>query len=261
MQKKQKTILGILTLFVLGTLVFFFSYGKNETTDTVPTVATSTASTTVSTFEIKVESLKDSESAYDVLIEYPQFTTAATGSVEERLNAQFKKEAQATFEQGTAEMKQASQGMENRDIILEKKLQKDKTYINNETGIMSIVYSNYTDTGGAHGTFFYGSETLDLKNGEKLVLKDFLKNEHGTVLAKELETQIRSSASTCVRCDRLAEELQDLKVEIPDNYVFSDQGITFLFGAYELGSYAATASGQEVFVDKESLKEYILRNW
>lgn len=261
MQKNQKIIIGVLIVFVLAAIIFFLSYGKKDIEDTTPDVATSTATTTVSTFEIKVETLKDSESAYDVLIEYPQFTTAATGTVEERLNAQFKKEAQATFEEGSAEMKQASTGMEGREIILEKKLQKDKTYINNETGIMSVVYMNYVDTGGAHGTSFYTSETIDLKAGKKLVLADFLGELYVAPLVKELNRQIRTAATTCLRCDRLTDELQDLKVEIPDQYVFSDQGITFLFGAYELGSYAATASGQEIFVDKVFLKDYILRNW
>lgn len=261
MQKKQKVILTTLTLFVLAAIIFFFAYGKKDDENTVSTVATSTASTTVSSFEITVETLTDTNSAYEVQIEYPQFVAAPSGSVEGRLNAQFKKEAQAVFEEGSAEMKQASTGMEGRDIILQRKLEKDKTYINNETGIMSLVYMNYVDTGGAHGTSFYTSETLDLKAGKKLVLNDFLKEGYAKAVTQELDTQIRSAATTCVRCDRLADELQDLQVQIPDNYVFSDQGITFLFGAYELGSYAATAGGQEIFVDKEFLKDSILRNW
>lgn len=260
MQKKQKIILGILTLFVVAAAVFFLTY-KKETVETPAPTATSTATTTVTNFEVKTESLVDTEDSYDVLVEYPQFVGAKTGSVEDRMNIQFKKDAKGVFEQTSAELKLAATDMVGREIIFERKLQGDKTYINNETGIMSFVYAQYIDTGGAHGTFFYVSESLDIKSGEKLVLTDVLKGSYDGFVTTEIDTQIRNAATTCVRCDRLKDELTNLKVEIPDNFLLSDQGITFLFGAYELGSYAATASGQEVFIHKDQLGEYILRTW
>lgn len=260
MQKNQKLTLSILALFALGSAVYFLTY-KGKVVDVTPITATSTASTTVSSFTLKTESLKDSDPTYDVLIEYPQFENANHGSVEERINEQFKKEAQGIFEETSAEMKDAAVGMIGRDIITERKLNKDRAYINNETGIMSVVYEQYFDTGGAHGTFFYTTETIDLKTGEKLVLKDFLKTTSTDVVVKEIDTQVRNAATTCVRCDLLSGELENMKVEISDHFLLSDQGITFLYGSYDLGSYASTARGQEVFVDKQFLKEYISRNW
>ncbi|MES2986010.1 MAG: DUF3298 domain-containing protein [Patescibacteria group bacterium] len=260
MEKKHKTILTLLVLFLLGSAIYFLTYGGNRKEQT-PITATSTATTTVTTFEIKTEYFSDSSSEYDALVEYPQFVGAKSGTVEERMNAQFKKESKAVYEQTATELADAASAIAGRDIIFQRKLQSDKTYINNETSVMSLVYSQYIDTGGAHGTFLYVSQSVDLKTGKKLMLSDLFKGDYESVLRKEIDKQIRSAATTCLRCDSLADELSNLNVQLPDHFLLSDQGITFLFGAYELGSYAATASGQEVFVHKDLLNEYILRAW
>lgn len=260
MQKKQKIILRILSLFVVAAIVFFFVYSEKKT-DLDPVTTTSTSTSTINTFKINTESLTDNDSTYDIVVEYPQFTGIQTGSIEDKMNMRFKNAAKAIFEEISAELKNAAVGMEGREIIFERRLQADKTYINNQTGIMSIVYDNYTDTGGAHGTFFYSSETIDVKTGEKVVLADLLEDTHTTPLVKEIDSQIRNAAATCTRCDSLAGELKNLDVKLPETFVLSDQGITFLFGAYELGSYVATAGGQEVFVSKDFLNQYILRAW
>ncbi|MES2622844.1 MAG: DUF4163 domain-containing protein [Patescibacteria group bacterium] len=263
MQKNQKIILTIIVIFFFAASVYFLSGGihrnpavENEATTTLPVA---------NALNIKVEALSASSTNLELLVEYPQITNAAPESAAEGINAQLKKDAKAEYDSAMIDLKKAQADPATDgagwDVIFQKKLIKDKTYTNNETGILSVAYTGYQDTGGAHGTPFYMSQTIDTKSSNTLTLKDLLKGDYEAAIIKEVDSQIRSAASTCLRCDQLAGDLQDLKAFVPESFVLSDQGITFLFGSYDLGSYASTAGGQEVFIDKEFLAPYILRNW
>lgn len=259
MNKKEKNLLLILGIFFIGSLLFFLFYDSTpEQVVKTEVVATTTVKSTLST---AVESLTKKTKKIEILVEYPQITDAKPESIESSINAQFKKSAQATYEQTFAELEDAAGGPGVSEVVYKRTLIKDKTYSNTETGILSVAYKQYSDTGGAHGTFYYGGEIVNTKNGIKVTLKNLLQGEYESAILKELERQITGAASTCLRCDSISAELDNLKVFIPDTYVLSDQGITFLFSAYDLGSYVATVSGQEVFIDKVFLDQYILRNW
>jgi hypothetical protein len=263
MQKKQKTILIVLALFVLGALCFFL-FGGSDGKVEEESIATTTAPAK-SELKMETKSLSASSTNLTLYVEYPQISDAVPNSVSDTVNLLLKKKAQNTYDDTLADLKKA--GADPRpdavgwDVEFEKKLIQNKTYTNNQTNVLSVAYSAYQDTGGAHGTFFYASDAVDTQTGFELVLSDLLQGDYKTAIIKEVDNQIRTQAATCLRCDSLAGELDDLPVSVPETFVLSDQGITFLYGAYDLGSYAATASGQEVFVSKDVLAPYILRNW
>ena len=258
MNTKEKHTLYILGLFLIGSILFSVFYKKPSQSITDETHATTTQGLSMN---VEVLSLTKETLKINIIIEYPHFTDIKKGSTQELMNIQFKKDAQALYEQTTAELESAAREIDGREVVFEKKLLKDKTYINAQTGIYSVAYAQYTDTGGAHGTFYYGTETINTKNGEKLLIADILKGEYTSALIQEIEKQIREKASTCLRCDSLEGELDSLQSFVPETFLLSDQGITFLFGAYDLASYAATSNGQEIFIDKDFLNPYILKNW
>lgn len=259
--KKLKNIVWVCAVFFLTTVVYFFIGNvapRKESTSTITPVVEQKVPV------LRVESFTDSSSSIQLTVEYPQFVQSASTSTEKLINTAFKKEAKKLYDEQLKELQNSisSEFPMRGDVTFERKVQKDKAYIDVKTGIFSVSYANYTDTGGAHGTFFYTSQTIDMNTGITLALKDILQGEYETILVQELEKEIRlgESTETCVNC---SSELvtEGFEVNIPKSFLLTSKGIVFLYGAYELGPYVFTSGGQEVLVSKELLQGFISRVW
>lgn len=281
-------------LFFLCAILFSIGYlflGNKETKNKI-NIDTNSLATTTPTPAVRVESFTYTIDPIDITVEYPQFVHTASSTVELALNEKIKTEAKKIYEESLKDLQDASRDFVgkveiipetvqsttststisasstpktkvtyDRSVTFERKVLKDKTYIRADTHTASIAYEQYTDSGGAHGTFSYDSKTVDIETGVDLFLRDILQGDYEKILIADIEQQIHNTTETCIRCEGLISGLDDIQMFIPKTFILSDTGITFLYSAYDLGAYALTSSGQEITVSKEKLLQNISRPW
>ncbi len=258
---KTKDTLIILGIIAVLIFVSFFIFKKQTGKTVIPreVIATTTQAT------ISIQTLEEESSSTSAIVQYPQFSNTPA------LNAKIEAEAKEEYATNTAEMKRnleefKSEGMDmsQRTLVFEKKINSEKTYINTEAGIASITYDEYFDFGGAHGTFFFVSKVYDLKTGESLKLQELLTGDYATKIRSLVSSKIagaKEDSTTCVRCSFLGGKADDEADLLSQNFALTKDGIIFLYGAYELGAYAMTSGGQEVFISKDELKGFVTRAW
>lgn len=265
--KKDATIIVVL-LLIIAIAIYGLNRIKTPPVEPAEEVqATSTVATTTTDLTVQVKSISTSTPSLKMNVEYPQFSDVAYA----KLNADIKRDAQNLYDQGLRELQADNTSasiinvdMGDEGLVIERKLDKEKTYINSETGIASFSFNNYANTGGAHPTFFYTSSTYDLKNGNALALRDLFKGEYEPFLSTYLKDRIvkaKEGDTDCVRCDTLGGQVETENAILVDVFSLNEKGIVFLYGAYDLGSYAATSAGQEVFVPKDKLGEFVQKGW
>ena len=133
----------------------------------------------------------------------------------------------------------------------------DEMYITRaDDKALSAVTGNYWYSGGAHGMSGYSAVNFDTKTGRKLAIEDVIADTNAlpNALATEmieqyphLATVVQDMWSMSLE-DYLAsyltpEEANDITPEF--TWTLGYEGVTFYFGAYEIGSYA---DGNQVVV-------------
>ncbi len=264
-KKLEKIVYMCIGFFVLALIYFFIGDNRFPTSQEV---ATSTPVVVSTTPVARMESFTYATSSIQLTVEYAQFVRLSASTTEKMINESLKKEAKALYDMQLKELRQSITpdslpGQSGREVFFQRKLVKDKIYIRPETGIISIPYENYIDTGGAHGTFFFSSQTLDIGTGKKLALQDILQGAYEDVVFSEIKKQIAVGEDTerCVNCSKELAEQEGVPVFVSENFLLSDTGIVFLYGAYDLGAYAITSTGQEVLVPKEVVESFVARVW
>lgn len=133
----------------------------------------------------------------------------------------------------------------------------DEMYITRaDAKALSAVTTNYWYSGGAHGMSGYSAVNFDTQTGRKLAIEDVIADTNAlpNVLATEMLEQYPHLATTVQDMwsmsleDYLAsyltpEEANDITSEF--TWTLGYEGVTFYFGAYEIGSYA---DGNQVVV-------------
>jgi hypothetical protein len=118
----------------------------------------------------------------------------------------------------------------------------DKSTLNvvyNKHGLLSYSVKSEQYTGGAHGGVNYRNALIDLSTGEKLQEEDLFTEESlpliNQILIKKLEAQNNVESP---------EELEQIgyfdvsQIGQYKNFYLTDNGLTYVFNAYEIGSYA-----------------------
>lgn len=267
MSPKASTIVSRMSIvFFCIALIYFLLSGAD--TVKAPDVVVATSTPSVPAPVLRVESFTYDKNFVNLTIEYPQFVQSSSSSLESLINKNFKSEAKKLYDDQLKELTQSAgfdelEGVQPREVLYERKVQKDRVYINGGTGIFSVPYTNYIDTGGAHGTFFYSAETIDIYSGKKIELTDVLQGEYEAYVLSSIQKQISvgSSTDTCVNCYAELASSENLSVFIPKTFILTANGITFLYSAYDLGAYALTSAGQEVSLTKDLLSGFIRRVW
>lgn len=133
----------------------------------------------------------------------------------------------------------------------------DEMYITRaDDKALSAVTTNYWYSGGAHGMSGFSAVNFDTQTGRKLAIEDVIADTNAlpNVLATEMLEQYPHLATTVQDMwsmsleDYLAsyltpEEVDDITPEF--TWTLDYEGVTFYFGAYEIGSYA---DGNQVVV-------------
>lgn len=133
----------------------------------------------------------------------------------------------------------------------------DEMYITRaDDKALSAVTTNYWYSGGAHGMSGFSAVNFDTQTGRKLAIEDVIADTNAlpNVLATEMLEQYPHLATTVQDMwsmsleDYLAsyltpEEVDDITPEF--TWTLGYEGVTFYFGAYEIGSYA---DGNQVVV-------------
>lgn len=106
----------------------------------------------------------------------------------------------------------------------------------NQDGFLVLDNHYYEYTGGAHGNYSSNFINIDRVNNKVLALDDIIKADTGKVLSL-LEVQLRKRFGLNSK-QPLKNYLFTNELHIPDNFYIGCKGITFVYGLYEIASYA-----------------------
>jgi hypothetical protein len=123
-----------------------------------------------------------------------------------------------------------------------------------DRNLVSLIYTTYTYTGGAHGNAASASFNYDLKNGKMLTLADLFTPNSGYL------TTIAEHCINAIKQRNISDEKWIRGGAGPDrknylNWNIVPQGLLITFDAYQVAAYAA--GPQEVVVPYSALKEMI----
>lgn len=112
----------------------------------------------------------------------------------------------------------------------------DYTIMYNEKGFVVLNNHNYEYSGGAHGNYGSNFKNIDVRNKKVLALSDIMAID--TVqLTEDLKARVRKLYKVGDKTPLSAFLFSD-DLHIPENYYISNKGITFVYGIYEIASYA-----------------------
>lgn len=267
----KKLLILLVGLMLIGAAIFYVVSrqvipGKPVTEE--PSTSTTTYTFTASAF--KTETLTYNEAPVRVAVDYPQFKDAPDNSVAALINKNILAEASQLYANNLKELQDNAESFKemgvdtsDRELIFERKLEPETIYINSSTNTLSFSYTNYYDGGGAHGTFFYRATNFDLKTGDQIKLGMALKGTYEKFLANYVTNIIKNPTKDCENCESLDGNIADFASSsvVSDQFILNAKGLTLLYSAYDLGAYVSTAGGQQIFVPKTALKDYINRDW
>lgn len=265
---KKELILVCIALAVLVTAVYVLM--RNKPTDTVVDTSPDIVTTPLVPNTTEIKSFSHTSSSTSAIVEYVQFTNQLPKSVVAQLNLRIETEAREVFNKNKKELEdtlkefsRSNLSLDGRSFLEEVTIVPELIYVNYKTGIASVAQEGYFDTGGAHGSFMYDSSLYDLNTGKDLSMADILTGDYEKVLTPYIKNQIIRQTADCKNCEALGGELDPTMVTtvVSPHFVLNQGGITFLYGAYDLGPYALTSVGQEIYVPKEVLKDFIKREW
>jgi hypothetical protein len=118
--------------------------------------------------------------------------------------------------------------------------------IHNSHNLLSLEFSVYYYTGGAHGGYGAVYKNADITTGKTILLQDIFITGFDKPLKKELNKNLRDLYEL-----KPGDKLTDLgywddSVDVPDNFYLTTKGIGFFFNPYEVACYATGTT--DVFV-------------
>lgn len=127
----------------------------------------------------------------------------------------------------------------------------------NSDSLLSLVATNESFAGGAHGSYGTYFINLDPKTGKRIALSDLLKPGYEAALTKAGEEEFRSSLNmvdSAVYSDEGYEFADDV-FTLNDNYGFTKEGIRFVFNIYEVAPYVLGA--QDFVIPYEKIRDWL----
>lgn len=107
----------------------------------------------------------------------------------------------------------------------------------NKNNYVVLRHAIYDYSGGAHGMHGIGYYCFDLEDQKSMELVDIVDMD-STALQSLLETQFRKDYDLSAE-QSLKEILFDDYLKANDNFFFTDEGLGFCYGPYEVAPYAA----------------------
>ncbi len=125
--------------------------------------------------------------------------------------------------------------------------------------VTSVTSTQYVYLGGAHGSSYVTGYNFDSQTGELLELEDVVTDEESFITYAQ--DFILDYLVDVYGEDGLVEDYEELvtaAMEDP-NWIFTDYGMTFIFGESELSAYAAGTI--EVRIPYEKLEDYLVEKY
>lgn len=128
----------------------------------------------------------------------------------------------------------------------------------NQAPLLTVGYTDYSYTGGAHGMYATQVASYELSKMRKLELNDILKPGYeervSEVLADALRNKYRLEDS-----ESLSSILFEDTIAPNQNFGITDKGIFFVYTPYEVAPYAVGEF--ELFVSFEKIQEFVREEW
>ncbi|MCR8981233.1 PdaC/SigV domain-containing protein [Brevibacillus laterosporus] len=163
----------------------------------------------------------------NVSIQYPQLKWLSNIEIQRKINDQLEKDARETYEMGSQALKEQRENENPYDFSLDYQI----TY--NQNGLISIVFDQYTYTGGAHGMVDRIAYTIDIKTGKILTLQDLLKEKpaYKADITHEIKKQFQQNYGYLLTPFESIDEQQA--------FYLKGDSIIIYFGLYQYTPYAA----------------------
>lgn len=187
---------------------------------------------------VKTLTKEDKKEFFSSTQSIPIITGSTNKKLEEKVNDNFKTDADAFLREVEREGKSDYEESKKKGIPFrpyEAVTKFSTSFLNNE--IISITQQYYQYTGGAHGITQQKSTNIDLNSGKTLTYKDIFKpgTDYSSIIIKEIKKQISENSENFF--PEAYGSITTLKEDQPF-YLLPD-GIVVYYQLYELAPYAA----------------------
>lgn len=170
-----------------------------------------------------------------VSVTYPVLQGGAYAEAVQRMNAQWKEEAETLARDMQTEMDGVAAELKKSGItqtVPAYTREITDTYV--QDGKISVALSEFTYSGGAHGTTYSKTYNYDLEAGRELTMEDWLECSKETATEAVVGAFARNEAVVqgAVSLDTVREQLGDA------SYWMKEDGLHVMFQQYSVGAYA-----------------------
>lgn len=116
-----------------------------------------------------------------------------------------------------------------------------------KNGLISVIFTNYQYTGGAHGNAFYHSVVMDIKHEKVYKLADFFTND----VLSNIQKPVRDLLYMQIESPDFIEEGTKVLADF-GNFTLTDTSIVFWFSPYQVAAYAYGPQKVELKLDEIS---------
>jgi len=121
----------------------------------------------------------------------------------------------------------------------------------NRNQLLSVIFTQYQYTGGAHGMMYSRCFSYDTKAQKRIGINDVFRPGY----EKNLKTAINAAARKKYRVKNLSEVLLVDEIENTGNFFLSGKGICFVYQPYEIGPFSM--GEQLIYLPYSAIKEII----
>lgn len=229
----KRIIYILITTVILLTILSSCSNNKETTNYDVVSFITDDNTFT------EIVKADDGNVVLSVMVSYPIITDGGNSSVIEKLNNEFQEAAEYEFNQilelysdEALEMYNNGYSTTGYEFTTRWEIQ---SWVDN---MISIIFTHYQYTGGAHGGTYQDSYTYNIETGDLLSAEDIIGGTHDEVIAKVKQLFI----------DKINESPDDYNYNAIDSvnaaddikfYLYDDAHLAFYFNEYEIAPYVA----------------------
>lgn len=168
-------------------------------------------------------------------LKYPQVSGLANSQVQRNLNLFFRRIAIRARIQGLKCAASLTLEDYGRSAQCETYLTYKTAY--NQNCLLSLIFSNYQFSGGAHGSTIQSSYTFDIRSGRELKLGDIISTDKETI--DFINSRIKKEIDRRVAAEELFVLQAFESIGKNPSFYLSVEGIVFYFQQYEYFPYAA----------------------
>lgn len=192
-----------------------------------------------------------------ITLQYPQIDGLPDQTVQDSLNASFRKLAVDARNEGLRNVEETEK---SRASGYPGSPNKCETYFDyalkyNQNGLLSVVFMDYQYAGGAHGLTVQKSLTFNLNTGEGYKLKDLMKSDadYVTLFSQAVKEEINKRIKEGLLPDYPIAPFEAIKED--QDFYLSNHAVVVYFQQYAYWPYAAGI--QEFPVEFSALKDIL----